>query len=95
MTTKLSKTARIELLKKKQAMIKAKIQTLQSADKSKERKMDTRKKILIGSYYYEKAKEANKLNEITVLMDGYLKRNFDRALFGLKLLEDTEVKNKP
>jgi len=81
------KYQKLESLKKKQAQIKARIQTLESAEKYRERKRETRRKILIGSYYLDKAKNENKLDEIVRIMEGYLKRNSDRVLFELKSLE--------
>lgn len=90
MKSKLSKEERIESLKKKQGQIKAKIKDLEASDKSRERKRETRRKILIGAYYYDKAKEEKKMDEIKSIMDIYLKRNYDRALFGLKLLDEKE-----
>lgn len=92
MTIKLSKIDRIALLKDKQSKIKARIQNLQASDKSKERKMETRRKVLVGAYYLEKAKESKKMDELNSLMDSYLSRNFDRVLFGLKLREEDPEK---
>jgi len=43
-----SKDERIKALKEKEKQIKARIAQLQSADKAKERKQETRKKIILG-----------------------------------------------
>jgi hypothetical protein len=47
-----------------------------------ERAADTRKKILIGAYFLE-VKYKGKEEELTKIMDGFLIRDNDRALFGL------------
>jgi len=51
-----------------------------------ERKRDTRRKILIGSYYLKKAREENTVEELKAEMLRFLKREIDRDLFenGLK-----------
>jgi hypothetical protein len=51
-----------------------------------ERKRDTRRKILIGSYYLKKAREENTVEELKAEMLRFLKREIDRELFedGLK-----------
>ena len=45
---------KVEKLKEKQEVLKARIQLIENREKSKERKLETRKKILIGSYFLEK-----------------------------------------
>lgn len=74
-------SSKLELLKKKQAQLKAQIQNLEAAEKAKEKKRDTRRKILIGAYYIDKAKEDGSLNELYKKLDGYLIRESDRKLF--------------
>ena len=56
--------------------------------KSRERKRDTRRKILIGAYFIDKANEDGRLNALFQQLNGYLKRNSDRELFHLELLPD-------
>ena len=89
METKLKK---LDALKKKQAQLKAQIQNLEAAEKSREKKRDTRRKILVGAYYLDKAVKDDRFDEITRLMDGYLTRQSDRELFDLPstLKEDIE-----
>ena len=74
---------KLEKLKQKKEIIAARIQKIESAHKSKERKFDTRKKILLGSYYLDKAIKENTMNEVTNLMDIYLIRDSDRKVFNL------------
>jgi hypothetical protein len=49
--------------------------------KDEERKRDTRRKILIGSYYLSRAKQEGRLNELCSEMLAFLKRDMDRCLF--------------
>lgn len=76
--------SKLETLKKKKEQLNAQIQKLESLQKSRERKRDTRRKILIGAYFIDKATEDGSLNDLYQQLDGYLKRNSDRELFGLK-----------
>lgn len=78
-----SNTKKIDGLKKKQAQLKAQIQALEAAERSREKKRDTRRKILIGAYYLDQAHQTNRFNEIVDIMDRYLTRESDRALFDL------------
>lgn len=86
--SKLSKQA-LEKLKQQRDKLNARIQQKESRLKHSMRKMDTRKKILIGSYFLDNAIKENKLDEIKSVMDKYLKRNSDRALFDLELLPES------
>lgn len=75
---------RLEKLKEKREALNTRIQAIEAREKTKERKNDVRKKILIGAYYLDQAEKNNSLNEIKKLMDKFLKRDFDRELFGLE-----------
>lgn len=79
-----SKKTMLERLKEQREKINARIQAAESRAKNSERKTDTRKKILVGSYYLDQAKENNQLGEIKKLMDKYLTRPSDRKLFDLE-----------
>jgi hypothetical protein len=84
----------LEKLKAQQAKLHARIQLMEARTKHAERKNDTRRKILVGSYYLDQAKQTNQLNDIKKLMQSYLKRNSDRKLFDLPDLPETkEMKN--
>ena len=78
------KSKKLETLKRKQDQLKAQIQALESAEKTREKKRDTRRKILIGAYYLDKAQSENKWDEMVKIMDHYLTRNSDRTLFDLE-----------
>ena len=75
---------RLEQLKQKKEQLAARIQKIENSRKSNGRKLDTRKKILIGSYYLDKAKKENSYDAIVQIMDSYLTRDSDRKLFGLE-----------
>ena len=63
---------------------------MEALEKHKSRKQDTRRKILIGSYYIDKAKKENSMDTIIAAMDKFLKRETDRVLFNLSPLGQTE-----
>jgi large subunit ribosomal protein L7/L12 len=75
----------LERLKEQRAKIEARIQATENRNKHTQRKQDTRRKILIGSFYLDKAIKENKLEDIKKLMDDYLTRDSDRKLFELSL----------
>jgi large subunit ribosomal protein L7/L12 len=52
-----------------------------SLTKVEERKQDTRRKILIGSYYLKRAKQEGRLDELCIEMLGFLTREVDRCFF--------------
>jgi len=74
---------KLENLRKQKTKIDARIQQIEAREKVKYRKQDTRRKILIGSYYLDKARKDNSMDEIKKLMAGYLTRANDRILFDL------------
>jgi uncharacterized protein YhaN len=84
----LSKT-HLDKLKEQRDKLNARIQQKESRLKQSERKRETRKKILLGSYYLDSAIKENKIDDIKSLMDKYLKRNTDRILFDLDLLPES------
>ena len=73
----------LDSLKKKRDIINARIRLMQNKEQSKERKDNTRRKILIGSYYLEQANKNNYFDSIVKLTDSYLTRDSDRMLFDL------------
>lgn len=89
------KQSRLDALKEKQEQLKAQIQKLESLEKSRERKRDTRRKILIGSYFLDKTNEQGTLDSLYQKMEDYLKRNSDRELFQLvPLVEKPELERE-
>ena len=81
---------RLERLMEQREKLNARIQSAEARLKSSERKQDVRKKILVGAYYLDEAAKNDNMDEIKSLMDKYLKRDLDRALFGLHPLPKTE-----
>ena len=77
----------LDSLKKKRDIINARIKLMQNREQSKERKDNTRRKILIGSYYLELSNKNNSFDSVVKLMDSYLTRDSDRLLFGLKTVK--------
>jgi flagellar motility protein MotE (MotC chaperone) len=82
------KQSRLDALKKKKEQLNAQIQKLENLEKSRERKRDTRRKILIGSYFIDKANKNGGLVDLYQQMDEYIKRNADRELFQLTPLAE-------
>ncbi|MBS0287992.1 MAG: hypothetical protein JSR17_11885 [Proteobacteria bacterium] len=75
----------LEKLKKQKQVLEARIQKCENRNKQVERKQETRRKILVGSYFLDKAYKENKFDDIKKLMDDYLTRHSDRKLFDLPL----------
>ena len=71
----------LERLKKQRAIIDARIQSTEARLKTTNRKQDTRRKILIGSYYLDKAVKENTFENLKIVMCSYLTRDSDRKLF--------------
>lgn len=79
-----------ERLEKQLETIKARLQSVKAREKTSERKKDIRRKILVGTYYLDQAEKNTSMEEIKNLMDKFLKRDFDREIFGLPPLSNTE-----
>ena len=88
------KQSRLDALKKKQEQLRSQIQKLESLEKSRERKRDTRRKILVGSYFIDKANQEGTLFDLYQQIDKYIKRNADRELFHLEPLEEQQIGSK-
>lgn len=84
---------KIEAQLEKLKQLKARKQAIEAREKSKqkeqERKDDTRRKILLGSYLIKKM-QANEANKEKILADlqEYLKEDRDRKLFNLPVSEN-------
>ena len=84
----MNELSKLEALKKKKEQLNARIHKLESLQKARERKRDTRRKILIGAYFIDKAAEEGSLDSLFQQLDGYLKRNSDRELFDLEAIAE-------
>lgn len=80
----LRRREKLEKLKIQREKINARIQATEARLKTSERKKDTRRKILVGSYYLDKATKENAMADIKAIMEKYLTRNSDRALFAIE-----------
>ena len=79
----MSKKHKLDKLKEQREQINARIQKLEAAEKAREKKRDTRRKILVGAYYLDKAKNEGRFEEVKQAMDEFLTRKSDRVLFDL------------
>ena len=76
--------SKIETLKKKKEQIEARIKNMEAKEKSKAKKLDTRRKILIGVMVMEQMeKDEIVKKKILMNLDGFLTRPMDRMLFDL------------
>ena len=76
-------TPELEALMKKRAQLDAKIQNIKAKEASQQRKDDTRRKILVGSYILDKYQKSGTMEKIIQELDKFLSKPNDRALFGL------------
>lgn len=75
---------------KKIAQLKAKKAAFLAKEKEAFKKIDTRKKILVGAYFVEQYKD--RMPELSKLLDPFLVRDDDRKLFDLPIKEKPVVK---
>jgi large subunit ribosomal protein L7/L12 len=80
----------LQRLKEQRAIIDARIQATEFRLKQTHRKQDTRRKILVGSYYLDKAVTEKKMDELKKIMDVFLTRDSDRKLFDLHSMPNKE-----
>lgn len=77
-------TKRVEALRSKRAQIDAQLAQLAARERSESRKVDTRRKILIGAVVLQEMENRPEINAwIRRLLDERLVKDRDRALFGL------------
>lgn len=81
---------KITALMKKKQQLEERIKMEQNKFNEEQRKNDTRKKIIIGSYYMKKYE--NNMDFILKEIDSYLTRPQDRQLFNLKPLKQANDK---
>ena len=63
---------------------------MEARNKVSERKKETRRKILLGSYYLEQAKKHEQWENVKEIMNTYLTRNSDRILFDLPKVPESQ-----
>jgi hypothetical protein len=87
---------RLEKLKLKQEQLKARIKQLEALEKTRQKKQDTRRKILIGAFFLERMEKDETFNSKTLTaLDKFLKRDIDRALFEFPEKEQPKLEPKP
>lgn len=89
------KNALLEAHKKKLSQINEKIKDQETREREKERKLDTRRKIIIGGLarnHMEKNKSSEFAKLMHRLMDEYVVKDADRSLFDLPPLPEDEQK---
>ena len=74
----------LDKLKEQREKLNARILQQESRLKQNQRKTDTRKKILVGSYYIDQATKNGTFNELISLMNNYLTRKSDKKLFEIQ-----------
>ena len=82
------KSNRLETLNKKIEQLEAQKSSVIAKLKAKAKEKDTRKKILVGSYFLKKAEKEGSMDELIKKMDNFLTRKNDRLLFNLPDLKD-------
>jgi hypothetical protein len=84
-------TDKIEQLKQQRERITKAIRAEENKLKDKERKDDTRRKILVGALIMTEAENDPALkSRIEQLLKDKLERNDDRALFNISLISDSK-----
>jgi hypothetical protein len=75
---------KLELLLEKEAQLKAQIQQAKAAERTLEKKRDTRRKILIGAAVLARVERGEwPQQDLSMMMDGFLTRPHERELFDL------------
>lgn len=73
----------LDTLKQKRDALNARIKLVQNREEKKDRRNDTKRKILVGTYFLEQADKNGTFEHIITLMDKFLTRDSDRKAFGL------------
>ena len=76
-------TSKLDKLMEREKQLKAQIASEKAKIAKEERKLLTRKKILIGSYFLQQYE--NNMPELIKLLDPFLVRENDRKIFGLPI----------
>ena len=85
-------TTKLERLLEKEAQLKAQIQQAKAAERTLEKKRDTRRKILVGAAVMARVESGRWPKEdLLEMMDGFLSRPNERELFGLSGGDESAV----
>ena len=91
-------SAKLKRLLERQAQLKAQIQQAKAQERSRERKLDTRRKLLIGAAILHQVEQQQwPESKLNALMDEFLTRPEDRRLFNLPIPDESHdpVSQKP
>lgn len=90
LTKKLTIEQKVAQKREKIERLKAEEQRLKAQLREAERRADTRRKILLGSWLLHQA--GGDLRALSARLDGYLTRQADRALFDLPSLDNDDFR---
>jgi len=91
-----AKLGRLQKLEQQRQALEQKIRKEKSLQKDRERKEETRRKILVGALVLEEARSDPDLSEkIDQLIDKKLLRDDDRLLFGLEPIKPDHANQNP
>lgn len=85
--------ATLARLKQQQKMLANRISQLESRQRQNERKQETRRKILVGAYFLDKARQTGHMSDLIKQLSTFLTRDSDRVLFDLPI-EHSKVETK-
>jgi len=83
-------STKLEALKKKHLEEAARIRALEAKEAIRQRKAETRKKILVGAYLLHKTQKEGNFDALVAELDKFLIRKNDRTLFNLTPLETSD-----
>lgn len=78
-------TSQLETLREKQSRLEARILQLEATEKTKAKRQETRRQILVGNYYLSKIRQENRWDELKTALEPVITRDSDRKLFNLPL----------
>lgn len=81
----------LDTLVKKKEQLEARIQNMKAKEAMQQRKDETRRKILVGSYILDKHQKAGTIENLFTELDNFLFKPFDRALFGFDARKEEKV----
>lgn len=85
---KKNKKRKASSIKEQLKNLKAKVNKLEAMEREQKKKIDTRRKILAGSYLLHKYHDNH--DELAKLLDSFLVRDKDREIFGLLPVKKTD-----
>ena len=87
---------RLSELEARKKALEAQMQAIQSRQKERDRKADTRRKVLAGAAVLAEAeRDPAAKQRLMALLDRHLVRDVDRAVFGLALKAKAEPEKAP